>query len=189
MKASCEFSPSKIRSGSSECNWNKTLKYCSLQHPPKDPIFIILVALLTTILSIPILFLLKYLINGYASNYPGSRSLHDEVGEEEEIESKNPSKKSSTPKTTAAEILRNSTSSSAFGEELRKGLPAGNAVDYRSINITTQNSYAGGSKQSFEFIVSLSMSLQRITEDLSRDLYFSLIAFPDNINTVRKEIV
>ena len=146
MKATCELTPSKIRSGSSECNWNKTLKYCSLQHPPKDPIFIILVALLTTILSIPILFLLKYLINGYASNYPGSRNLEDEVGEEEEMASKNPSKKSSTPNTTAAEILRNSTSSSAFGEELRKGLPAANTVDYRSINITSQFSYAGKNK-------------------------------------------
>ena len=146
MKATCELTPSKIRSGSSECNWNKTLKYCSLQHPPKDPIFIILVALLTTILSIPILFLLKYLINGYASNYPGSRNLEDEVGEEEEMASKNPSKKSSTPNATAAEILRNSTSFSAFGAELKKGLPAGNAVDYRSINITSQFSYAGKNK-------------------------------------------
>ena len=143
MKASCEFSPSKIRSGSSECNWNKTLKYCSLQHPPKDPIFIILVALLTTILSIPILFLLKYLINGYASNYPGSRSLNDKVDDEEEMTGTDPSKKSNTPNTTAVEILRNSTSSAAFGAELKKGLPAGNAVDYQSINITSQFSYAG----------------------------------------------
>ena len=150
MKATCELTPSKIRSGSSECNWNKTLKYCSLQHPPKDPIFIILVALLTTILSIPILFLLKYLINGYASNYPGSRNLEDEVGEEEEMASKNPSKKSSTPNATAAEILRNSTSFSAFGAELKKGLPAGNAVDYRGINITSQNSYAGKNKQTLD---------------------------------------
>ena len=64
--------------------------------------------------------------------------------------SKNPSKKSSTPNATAAEILRNSTSFSAFGAELKKGLPAGNAVDYRSINITSQNSYAGKSKLSFD---------------------------------------
>ena len=144
MKASCVFSPSKIRSGSSECKW--TDKGCSLRPPPNDPVFTILVALLTTILSIPILFLLKYLINGYASNYPGSRSLHDEVGEEEEINSKKLSQKSNTPNTTAAEILRNSTSSSAFGAELKKGLPAGNAVDYRSINITSQFSYAGENK-------------------------------------------
>ena len=146
MKASCELSPSKIRSGSSECDWNKTLKYCSLRHPPKDPIFIIVVALLTTILSIPILFLLKYLINGYASNYPGSRSIHDKVDEEEEMKGTNSSKKNNTPNITSAEILRNSTSSSAFGAELKKGLPAGNTVDYQSINITSQFSYAGKNK-------------------------------------------
>ena len=63
--------------------------------------------------------------------------------------SKNHCQKSSTPNTTTAEILRNSLSSSAFGEELRKGLPAGVAVDYRTINITTQNSYAGN-KRSFD---------------------------------------
>ena len=133
MKASCEFSPSKIQSDSSECNWSKDDRLCSLRPPPKDFIFIILVALLTTLLSIPILLLLNYLLNGYASNYPGSRGLHDEIGEEEEMASKNPSKKSSTVNTTSAEILRNSTSSSAFGEELRKGLPAGNIVDRKSV--------------------------------------------------------
>ena len=93
---------------------------------------------------------MNYLINGHASNYPGSRGLDDEVGEEEEIDSTNPSKKTSTPNTTAAVLLRNSTSSSAFGAELKKGLPAGNTVDYRSINITTQNAYAGKRKQSFD---------------------------------------
>ena len=104
-------------------------------------------ALLTTLLSIPILLLLEYLINGYASNYPGSRGLDDEVGEEEESSSKNPSKKSNTPNTTASEILRNSTSSAAFGAELKKGLPADNTVDYQSMNITSQISYAGEDEQ------------------------------------------
>ena len=150
MKAYCELSPSRIQSGSSECHWSKDDRLCSLRPPPNDPVFIILVALLTTILSIPILLVLKYLINGYASNYPGSRRLDDEVGEEEEISSTNPSKKNRTPNITAAEILRNSTSSLAFGMQLRKGLPAGDAVDYRSINITSQNSYAGERKQSFD---------------------------------------
>ena len=41
-------------------------------------------------------------------------------------------------------------SSSAFGEELRKGLPAGNTVDYRIINIISQISYAGKNKYSFD---------------------------------------
>ena len=121
-----------------------------MRPPPNDPVFIILVALLTTILSVPILILLNYLLNGYASNYPGSRSLDDEIGKEDEIDGTNPSKKSSTSNITAAEILRNSMSSSAFGAKLRKGLPAGDTVDYRSINITSQNSYAGKREQSFD---------------------------------------
>ena len=128
------------------CEW--TDNGCALRPPPEDFIFTIQVALLTTILSMPILLLLNYLLNGYASNYPGSRGLDDKVGEEEEIDGTNPSKKSSTSNITAAEILRNSTSSAAFGAELKKGLPAGNTVDYRSINITSQISYAGENKHS-----------------------------------------
>ena len=92
---------------------------------------------------------MNYLLNGYASNYPGSRGLDDEVVEQDEITSTKPTKKSNTPNTTAAELLRNSTASSAFGAELKKGLPVGNTVDYRSINITSQISYAGN-KQSFD---------------------------------------
>ena len=144
-------SPSKIQNGASECNWSKVDRLCSLRPPPKDFIFIILVALLTTILSIPILIFLTYLLNGYASNYPGSRGIHDEIGGEKEIASTDPSKKSSASSTTAAEILRNSTASSLFEVELKKGLPAGNTVDYRSINIISQNSYAGKRKHFFEF--------------------------------------
>ena len=159
MKANCELSPSRIQSGSSECHWSKDDRLCSLRPPPNDPVFIILVALLTTILSIPILLLFNFLLNGYASNYPGSRRLDDEVGEEEEIDSTNASKKSSTRNTTTSEILRNSTSTSAFGMKLRKGLPAGDTVDYRSMNITSQNSYIGKRKQSLDlksFIVDVS---------------------------------
>ena len=122
-----------------------------MRPPPEDPVFIILVALLTTILSIPILLVLNYLLNGYASNYPGSRGIHDNAGEEEEIATtKKPFKISSAPSITAAEILRNSASSSAFGAELKKGLPTGITVNYRSINITSQISYAGESNHSFD---------------------------------------
>ena len=128
--------------------WSEVDRLCSLRPPPKDPVFIVLVALLTVILSIPLLLFVNYLLNGYASNYPGSRGLHDEVVAEEEMASKNHSQKCSAPNTTAAELLRNSTASSAFGVELKKGLPAGNAVDYRSINFISQTSYAGKNKQS-----------------------------------------
>ena len=63
---------------------------------------------------------------------------------------RSPSQKSNTPNTTAAELLRNSTALSAFGVELKKGLPVGNTVDYRSINIISQISYAGKSRHSFD---------------------------------------
>ena len=127
--------------------WSEADSLCSLRPPPKDPVFIILVALLTVILSIPLFLFVNYLLNSYASNYPGSRGHDDEVVEEEEMARKNHSQKSSAPNITAAELLRNSTASSAFGVELKKGLPAGNTVDYRSINFISQTSYAGKYKQ------------------------------------------
>ena len=184
MKASCELLPSRIQRDSSECNWSKNDRLCSLRPPPTDAIFIILIALLTTILSLPILLFLNYLLNGYASNYPGSRGLHDEVGEGGERASTSPYKENSTPNITAAELLRNSMSSSAFGAELKKGLPTGITVDYRSVNITSQNTYAGKDGQSFVLKYHL---VSVLSEDPFLDLHISLIAFPDNINS--QEIV
>ena len=189
MKASCELLPSRIQRDSSECNWSKNDRLCSLRPPPTDAIFIILIALLTTILSLPILLFLNYLLNGYASNYPGSRGLHDEVGEGGERASTSPSMRSSSQNTTTAEILRNSTSSSAFGAELKKGLPAGDIVDYRSINITSQNSYAGKRKQSSDINSLLSTVIsESYRRSLPSNIHTPLIAFPDSINTVSNEI-
>ena len=41
-------------------------------------------------------------------------------------------------------------STSAFGEELRKGLPLGNTVDYRGKSIASKISYAGTNTRSFD---------------------------------------
>ena len=140
---SCTSVPSKIQRGSSECNWNNSDQHCSLRPPPNDAIFIILVALLTIILSIPILLFLHYLINGYGSNWPGGRSRPDDEGLDPDHFTRKQFDKNITENVSSAEVLRNSLYSIAFGKELKKGQPEGNTVDYRSINITAQIAYAG----------------------------------------------
>jgi hypothetical protein len=44
---------------------------CELSPPPNDPIFIIVVALLAIVMSIPIISLILYVLTKYASKRPG----------------------------------------------------------------------------------------------------------------------
>ena len=74
--------------------------------------------------------------------------------DEIEIEEESPEKKESTlndsENFTTAEKLRNSTFSSAFGEEIKKATPAGDAVDSVTAGIISQIAYAGTFIQSFK---------------------------------------
>ena len=185
-QVSCRSSPSLIQKNSPLCDWNGQTATCTYKPPPQDPVFIILVALLISILTLPLLMLLHYLINEHGSNYPGHRELvdvkcnknknkndtqntqngdnngqngnneHDENGYKHGstssgigfygygIRHKNTKKiQTVIPNVTAAEILRDSTFSSAFSIELKKGQPEGEIVDYHSINTISQMAYAG----------------------------------------------
>ena len=148
FKAFCTSCPSKIQKGASQCTWSKVDLHCSSRPPPTDPVVTILVALLTTIISVPILVFLNFLLDGYASNWPGSRGVVDDIGTEGETKRKTHIQRKDTPSATASEILRNSSYSSAYGEELKKGLPEGNAVDYQRVNTISQIAYAGTCVQS-----------------------------------------
>ena len=151
FQTSCLRYPSKIQSGVSQCVYNDIESSCSLRPISKDPTFIILVALLTTILSLPIFVLMKYVLEGSASNWPGSRESIDDVGAEVDPPGSNPVVKKDTP-STAAEILRNSASSSAFSKELQKGLRAGDILDSYSAGVISQMAYAGTFAKSLEFL-------------------------------------
>jgi hypothetical protein len=63
--------PSKIESGAKQCTWNKESSQCAITEPPSDPVFIILVSLLTLVLSIPILTVMMYVLDEYGSKEPG----------------------------------------------------------------------------------------------------------------------
>jgi hypothetical protein len=79
LQASCTSAPSKVQSGATLCNWSSSDLSCSLAPPPSDPIFTILVALLTIVMSIPIIMLLQFILDEYASKQPGSLKPESEV--------------------------------------------------------------------------------------------------------------
>ena len=105
--------------------------------------FIILIALLTTILSIPILLLLHYLINGYGSNWPGGRVFRDIQDEDRELPGRKSVDRSISPSVSSSTLSRGSFSSATFANELKKGLSEYDTVDSRQINIMSQIAYAG----------------------------------------------
>ena len=51
---------------------------CSLTPPPSDPIFTILVALITLILVVPIVSLINYILENYARKSPMGRGFEDD---------------------------------------------------------------------------------------------------------------
>ena len=79
--------PSKIKSGASQCVWTSEDTSCTIAKPPTDPAFTIISSLLTMILSIPISLIVRKLLNGPCSRYPGLNSFEDDVeGEKAEKE-------------------------------------------------------------------------------------------------------
>lgn len=60
-----------MQSGASQCTWSAEDSSCSLTNPPSDVVFIILVALLTMLLSIPVLVFLSIVLEEFASKTPG----------------------------------------------------------------------------------------------------------------------
>lgn len=86
MKVSCLRAPSKVQAGASLCNWTAASRMCTNTSPPKDPVFIVLVALITILLGLPIVILLRLALFEYGSTWPGSNRSDDEVhAKEKEI--------------------------------------------------------------------------------------------------------
>lgn len=113
---------------------------------PSDPVFTIIVALLSAIMSIPILIMLNKSLDRYSGNWPGSRGFEDDLNEVKkgkEIGGASKRKRDDVHVPTVAEKLRNSTRESAFGEEIKKGLLSGSAIDVASDPNISQIAYTG----------------------------------------------
>ena len=143
MQPSCIEAPSKVQSGASQCIWDKTELSCSLRPAPSDPIFTIIVALLTAIMSIPILTMLNMALDRYANNRPGSRSFEDDLVDVGKSAEGGKNNQSHIQTSSVAKELRNSRFESAFADEIKRGISRGTAVDTNTASDISQIAYAG----------------------------------------------
>ena len=96
-----------------------------------------------TIITVPILILVHYVLIGYASHEPGRRWFMDETEIEEASSEKKEISDRSTKNLTTAEKLRNSICSSPFNAEMKRVSPADDLADSVTAGIISRIAYAG----------------------------------------------
>jgi hypothetical protein len=127
-QSTCAALASKISSTETQCTWNSSASACAVTEPPTTVIFIVIVALITTILQIPIVLLLAFLLENYASIWPGRSG-----GYQEKI---NLNAKKDKALCETGLKLREATNKSMFGEVIDKAMKNGGAQDsYNSADI------------------------------------------------------
>ena len=78
-KSTCLAAPSKVQAGSSLCQWDKSSRLCSLNPPPTDTTFTIIVALLCSIICLPFKAITWYLREEVTRKDPWNNGVDDEV--------------------------------------------------------------------------------------------------------------
>lgn len=133
-QSTCTALASKISSTETQCTWNSSTSACAVTEPPTTVIFIVIVALMTTILQIPIVLLLAFLLQNYASIWPGR------AGGYQVMIDINAMKDKAMYETGLR--LKEATNKSMFGEVIDKAMKNGGAQDsYNSADIA-QISYS-----------------------------------------------
>ena len=96
-----------------------------------------------TIITVPILILVHYVLIGYASHEPGRRWFMNETEIEEASSENKETSDRSIKNLTTAEKLRNSICSSPFNAEMKRVSPADDLADNFAAGIISQIAYAG----------------------------------------------
>ena len=78
-KSTCLAAPSKVQTHTSLCQWDKPSRVCSLNPPPTDTTFTIIVALLCSIICLPFRALLWYMREEITRKDPWNNGVDDEV--------------------------------------------------------------------------------------------------------------
>ena len=134
-KFTCLEVASRVEAGASQCDWNEVDLSCSMRPPPTDPIFTILVSLLTVLISIPVTMILTIVLEEYCSKCAGGRSH-----EEDFILEKNESIATSVSEDTP--MLKNA-NEYAFGDVIRKGIWKGSPSNVNGTSDTSKTAYNG----------------------------------------------
>ena len=109
---------------------------------PKDRTFTILVALLTTILSVPLLVAFTFVLEQYGSTWPGSRGIDDVVGKDGVDPDLDDNCESAVAPDSAA-ALRNSTRASDFEEVIKRAALRGGMSGKDLSAVIVQRAYTG----------------------------------------------
>ena len=78
-KSTCLAAPSKVQTHTSLCQWDKPSRVCSLNPPPTDHTFTIIVALLCSIICLPFKAITWYLREEVTRKDPWNNGVDDEV--------------------------------------------------------------------------------------------------------------
>ena len=133
--------PSKVQSDRSLCKWDKQNMTCSLAPPPNDPIFIIVVALLTIVMSIPIISLILLVLMRYASKQP-KKEASDREQTQRAISDTVPSDKGLHIQRIAGEEF-SFANQSVFGKAISRGVTGERAEAFSSSSEMAYFAYAG----------------------------------------------
>lgn len=114
---------------------------CTLAPPPNDPMFIIVVALLTIVMSIPIISLILFVLMQYASKQPTKEAL-DREETQKSISDTTPSDKGLHIQRIAGEDFSFANQSS-FGKAISRGVTGERAEAFSSSSEMAYFAYAG----------------------------------------------
>jgi hypothetical protein len=72
----CEDLPSKVDSAASQCSWNANKMSCSLNPPPSNLVFYMIISMIIIIISLPLDMFLDFLMTTYCAKRP----ILEEIG-------------------------------------------------------------------------------------------------------------
>jgi hypothetical protein len=140
-QATCLEDPSTVQAGRSRCQWTADTSSCDLRPPPVDPIFTILVALLTLIISNVPIGIIQYVLLQYCSKSPGERTEQFIEG----MQKKSTVSLDPGAAATTAEGLSNDTPApprTEFGDVIRRRVSEGSG-GFISASDQAQYAFAG----------------------------------------------
>lgn len=175
-QSACVHDPSKVQAGGTQCAWDPDQNACTQVPAPATKSFTILVSLLTTILSTPILVAVTYVLNEHASVWPGSRGIEDDVGKDGEDAEIDELGAMTDEVVDTATILRNSTRKSDFGDLIKRAVSKGGLTGKDQTAEVVRLAYAG--KQSRSTLLSaISFPAMRTRESIAEFCCICLITF------------
>jgi hypothetical protein len=80
-QTTCTALPSKISSKETQCTWDEVNLSCAVTEPPSSVVFIVIISLITSILTIPIVLVLEFILENYAIAWPAKKGFTYDIDE------------------------------------------------------------------------------------------------------------